>query len=129
MEYIRDKNDMCDIVRQVAFINSQKLPAKGFTNTNFEDLSESIAKNSDLLKKQIELLNPNVFIFGNTIGLYKSILNLGLSELQNFGSCEYIIQEKKLFISAYHPSQRSVTLDKYVNDIVTLVEKWSTNLL
>lgn len=127
MNYIRDKNEMCDIVRQVAFINSQKLPSKGFTNTNFEDLLESISKNSDLLMKQIDLLNPNVLIFGNTIELYKNILNLELSKLQNFGSCKYIIQDHKLFISAYHPSQRTVTRNKYVNDIITLVEKWSNN--
>jgi hypothetical protein len=126
MEYIRDKNEMCDVVRQVAFINSQKLPSKGFTNTNFEHLWESIAKNSDLLKKQIELLNPNVFIFGNTIGLYKSILNLNLGKLQNFGSCEYIILEDKLFISAYHPSQRKITRETYVNDIVNCVKIWQT---
>jgi len=129
MEYIRDKNEMCDIVRQIAFINSQKLPSKGVTNTDFGDLWESIAKNSDLLKKQINLLNPNVFIFGNTIGLYKDILEIDLNKLKNFGSCKYFIKNEKLFISAYHPSQKTITRDKYVNDIISLIEKWFNNKL
>lgn len=127
MEYLRDKNEMCEIVREVAFINSQKLPAKGFTNTNFSDLWESINKNADLLKKQIELINPNVFIFANTIELYEGILDLNLSQLKSSGSSSYIVKDGKLFISAYHPSQRGITRDKYINDIISIVEKWSKN--
>ncbi len=128
MEYIRNKNEMCDVVRYVAFINSQKLPSKGYTKTNFEDLKESINKNSDLLKNQIDLVNPNVLIFGNTIELYKNMLDLDFSKFQNSGSCKYIIQNNKLYISAYHPSQRTITRDKYVNDVITVVENWSNNL-
>lgn len=127
MDYIRDNHSMCDVVRHVAFINSQKLPSKGQTQTNFDDLWESIAKHADLLKRQIDLLNPNVFIFGNTIGLYQKIFGFDLSELQTHGSCRFIEHEGKLYISAYHPSQRSVTRDKYVNDIISVVENWSKN--
>lgn len=127
MNYIRDKHEMCDIVRQVAFINAQKLPSKGITRTDFGDLRESISKYSDLLRRQIELLNPNVFIFGRTIDLYKDILRLSLQEFENSGSCQYLIKEDKLYISAYHPSQRTVTREKYVNDIIGLVKKWAND--
>jgi len=125
MDFIRNKNEMCDIVRQVAFINSQKLPSKGVTNTNVADLWESIAKNSDFLKRQIELLNPNVFIFGNTVDLYGNILNLEIDNFQNSGSCQFLIKDDKLFISAYHPAQTTVTRDKYIDDIINLIENWS----
>ncbi len=127
MSLLRDKHEMCDIVRQVAFINSQKLPAKGVTWTNYGDLWESISKNADLLTKQIDLLNPNVFIFGNTIELYKNILNLDLTKLVNHGTCQYIQANGKLFISAYHPSQRTVKRVDYVNDIVVVVEKFRSS--
>lgn len=129
MDYIRDKNEMCDIVRQVAFINSQKLPSKGFTNTNYDDLKESICKYADLLKAQIELINPNVYIFGNTIELYEFLLDLDLSLLKKYGSCQYLIKDKNLYVSAYHPSQRVITRGQYVNDIISLVEKWVENKL
>lgn len=127
MEYIRDKNEMCEIVREVAFVNSQKLPAKGFTNTKFSDLWESINKYSDLLKMQIDLLNPNVLIFANTIELYEAILDLDLSKLISYGSCSYLEKDEKLLISAYHPSQRGITRERYVNDIISIVEKWFKN--
>lgn len=129
MKYIRQDHSMCDVVRHVAFINSQKLPSKGRTNTNFEDLWESIEKHSDLLKKQIDLLDPNVFIFGNTIGLYKKILELDFSNFKDHGSCKFIEKDGKLYIHAYHPSQRSITRDNYINDIVFVVEKWIKNQL
>lgn len=127
MPYLRDKNEMCDIVRQVAFINTQKLPSKGYTNTNYQDLETAISKYSDLLISQIELLNPNVLIFGNTIELYNELLNLNTKNLKNAGSCNYIIQDDKLYIAAYHPSQRNIKRHDYVNDIITVVEKWIQN--
>ncbi|MBU3658945.1 MAG: hypothetical protein FGM14_03675 [Flavobacteriales bacterium] len=127
MKYIREDHSMCDVVRHVAFINAQKLPSKGFTNTDFEDLWESIEKHSDLLKKQIDLLNPSVFIFGNTIGLYKKIFDLDFSKFQTHGSSKFIEKDGRLYISAYHPSQRIVTRDAYINDIIEIVSRWSKN--
>lgn len=129
MEYIKDKNEMCDIVRQVAFVNSQKLPSKGITNTNFDDLIKAVSKHSYLIKSQIDLLDPNVLIFGNTISLYGEMLDVELDQMKNFGSCDYLIKNKKLYISAYHPSQRAVKRAQYVNDIIKLVEAWSNNNL
>lgn len=129
MNYIRDQHDMCDVVRHTAFINSQKLPSKGVTNTDFSDLWQSIALHSPLLKEQINLLDPNVFIFGSTANLYEKILDLDLKQLKRNGSCLYLTKENKLNISAYHPSQRSVVRSKYVNDIVEVVELWHNNKL
>ena len=126
MKYIREDHSMCDVVRQVAFINAQKLPAKSYTSTHYNDLWESVSQYADILKDQIELLDPNVLIFGNTIELYKDILNLDLKNLQRSGTCQYIQKEGKIFISAYHPSQRTIPRDQYVNDIVHLVAKWTT---
>jgi hypothetical protein len=130
MSWLRDKHEMCDIVRQVAFINSQKLPSKGLTNTNYHDLKEALVKYSDLLLKQIELINPNVFIFANTIDLYKDLLNLDLTKLKSMDTCQYIQIDDKLYISAYHPSQKNkgLTRDKYVNDIIGVVEEFSRRL-
>jgi hypothetical protein len=90
----------------------------------------SIHKNylQKVIQKQIDLMNPNVLIFGNTIELYKNMLELDFSKFQNSGSCKYIIQNNKLYISAYHPSQRTITRDKYVNDVIIVVENWSNNL-
>jgi hypothetical protein len=129
MKYIREDHSMCDIVRQVAFINAQKLPAKHYTRTYYNDLWESVSQHSEILKSQVELLNPNILIFCNTIELYKDILNLDLSRLQRAGTCQYLEKEGKLFVSAYHPSQRTVSRCQYVNDIVNVVSKFSNSII
>ncbi len=129
MSFIRDAHEMCDVVRNVAFINSQKLPSKNVTRTDFSDLYESIEKHSDLLIRQIDLLNPNVFIFGNTFNLYSKLLNLEKFEIKFQGSVGYIIHNEKLYISAYHPAQTSIKRDLYVDDIITTIEKWKKNQL
>lgn len=125
MDYISEDNTMCEIVREVAFINSQKLPARGVTRTFTEDLRESLEKNSDLLKKQVELINPNVFIFGSTFDLYENILGIEKSQLKANGSCQYLINEDKLYVAAYHPAQTTVKREDYINDIIEVIKKWS----
>jgi hypothetical protein len=129
MEYIRDKNEMCDIVRQVAFVNAQKLPSKGQTSTNHEDIWESINKNGNLLTQQVELLNPNVLVFANTIKFYEKLLDLNFEELKNAGTCQYLIKDNKIYIDAYHPAQKIHTSNVYVNDIVDIVKKWKAGEL
>ncbi len=124
MDWLRDNHSMCDIVRSVAFINSQKLPSKGVTLTDMRDLWKSIKVHGYLLKRQVELLDPNVLIFANTIKLYEDVLGFDLSKKINHGTCDYLVHNGKLLIDAYHPSQKKVTRDRYINDIVTIVKKW-----
>ena len=128
MSWIRDKNEMCDVVRDIAIINMQKLPSKNMTNTNHDDLYESISKYGDLLKRQIELLNPNVLICANTFGLYRKMFNLGEAERKEKNSIHYYCKDDKIYIDAYHPSQRTVKRVNYVNDIVESVEEWYSAL-
>ncbi len=123
MDYIRDDHEMSKIVREIAFINAQKLPAKGVTVTNYSDLVESIEKFGDLIHRQIELLEPNVFIFGNTVSLYKEMLNLNEEFIIN-GSCSYLVKDGKLYIDAYHPAQKLHGGETYVNDIINTVRRW-----
>lgn len=126
IEYIRDDHSMASVVKEVAFINAQKLPAKGVTRTNMDDIIESIAKHGDLLKRQKELLDPNVLIFANTFELYRELLELNDVNLQKHGSCEFIEQNGKLYISAYHPAQTQVPSHEYVNNIVEVVKNWKS---
>lgn len=124
IDYIRDDHELAKIVREVAFINAQKLPSLVGTRTNMDDIYLSIKKNGDLLIRQIDLLNPNVFIFANTFEAYKSLLKLQDDELIQNGSCSYIVKDEKLYISAYHPAQTQVGGNIYTNDIVEVVKKW-----
>lgn len=129
MDYIRESHEMCEIVKQVAFINSQKLPSKSVTKSYFNELNESIKLYSDLLIRQIDLLNPNVLIFGNTFNIFSKIININESDLVTFNSIKYVIKKGNLYISAYHPAQRQVKRENYINDIITIVENWEKELL
>ena len=124
IDFIRNNHDLAKIVREVAFINAQKLPSLGGTRTNMEDIRVSIKKYGDILLRQIELLNPNVFIFANTFNSYIPLLNLNEAELIHHGSCSYVAKEGKLYINAYHPAQTQVGGNVYTNDIVEVVKNW-----
>lgn len=122
--YIRDKHELCDVVRETAFINIQKLPAKGVTRTNGGDLWEAMKKHSDLLLRQIDLLNPNVLIFANTLNVYRSLPEFKDIELHNHGSANFFEKDGKLYIDAYHPAQTTISGKTYFDDVTSIVKKW-----
>ncbi len=124
-EYDRE---MIQIIKSVAIINTQKLPARNHSSTNDRDLHQSIKKYSDLLERQLNFINPNVIIFGNTFKYYKDLLKIEDSEIVK-GNVWYVSKDGKLYISAYHPSQTQTSKKDYVNDIVSVVEKWKSNKL
>lgn len=124
IDYLSNDSSIITVIREVAFMNAQKLPAKGVTRTNMNDIIESISKHGDLLKRQKELLNPNVLIFANTFDLYRDLLELNDIVLEKNGSCEYVAHDGKLYISAFHPAQTQVSGENYMNDIVEVVRKW-----
>jgi len=125
LPYIRDKHEMCDVVRETAFINIQKLPAKGVTRTNHGDLWDAMRKCSDLLLRQVEMLDPNVLIFGNTMSLYLSLPEFKDVEVHKRGSVEFFVRNEKLYINAYHPAQTTISRQAYCDDIISLVQQWS----
>lgn len=120
--------EMTQIIKNVAIINTQKLPAKNYSKTLDRDLHESINKYSDLLERQLESINPNVVIFGGTFKFYKDLLKFEDSEIVK-GNVWYVARENKLYIIAYHPAQTQVSKKDYVDDIVSIVEKWKLNEL
>lgn len=125
IQFIRDNHDIANIVKEVAFINAQKLPSKNGTRTDMNDIVYSIKKYWDLLNRQRNLLNPNILIFANTFDLYRNLLGLENKELISNGSCQYLIDGDKLYIRAYHPAQTQIKSDQYVNDIVNAVRIWN----
>lgn len=123
MDYIRDNESMAEIVRNITFINVQKLP--GFTRTyDYGRIWSAYNKNKNVLLKQIATYNPDIIIGGATLPLFFD--DLGIRDiLKNNGSVDYAINDKKLFIHAYHPAQTQVTRDRYVDDIINTVKLWS----
>jgi hypothetical protein len=125
-----DGNDceMMQIIKNIAIINTQKLPARNYSLTLGRDLQESINKYSDLLETQLDFINPNVIIFGGTFQYYKNLLKIEDSEIVK-ENVWYVSKKGKLYISAYHPAQTKTSKKDYMNDIVSVVEKWKLNVL
>jgi hypothetical protein len=133
MPYIRDYPVMCDVVRDIAIVNTQKLPAVGVTKTHHSVIERSYNKHKDLLHKQIDMLNADIYIFANTFWLYKKELGLeGVEALAKPG-IEYYFKDDKLYIGAYHPAQTTISKTLYVNSIVEAAKEWHllyrTNLI
>jgi hypothetical protein len=123
MDYVRDDHEMFEVLKSTAFINAQKLPARNMTTTDFADLHDSLEKHNDLLLQQIELLRPNVLIFANTLHIYRKYLGLSKHSLKPHGTLNYILDNGRLYIDAYHPAQRTVKGMLYNDDIVEVVRK------
>ncbi|AWM32108.1 hypothetical protein DDQ68_04435 [Hymenobacter nivis] len=124
MPFIRHQPLMCDVVRSIAIVNAQKLPALGMTRTQFSHIADSYNKHKDLLHEQINLLSPDIFVFANTFWLYQRALGLEGVEPQRKASIAYYMKDGKLYIDAYHPAQTKVKRQVYVDDIVEAAEEW-----
>lgn len=123
MDRIRNKPSMTEIVRNIAVVNVKKLP--GFTRTNFGPIAAAYNKHKRLLHKQIDSYNANIIIGGSTLNLSYNELGIKKSDEKKFGCVKYVELNSKLFISAYHPAQTTVTRERYVNDIINLVKYWA----
>lgn len=123
---IKDKPEITFVVRKTAFMNTQKLPARGQTNTDMADLWESMRKYSSLLKLQFDLIDADIIIFGNTFAIWKDNLGLNDRKLINHDFVNYTIYKGKLFIDAYHPAAKlkGLTKERYVNNIIEIAIKF-----
>lgn len=121
MDFIEDDVSMCDILKEIAVINTQKLPSKKGTFTDYKDLGEAVSKYGDILQKQIKLLDPHILIFAKTLYLYQDMLNLD-ENYRTEDSFNYYLKDNKIYINAYHPSQFTIKREEYVNRIINISE-------
>jgi len=124
MNFLRIEPTMTNALLKIAMVNVQKLPSLNQSKTNFNDITEAFEKHGDLLKKQIDLLNPDILIAGNTMWIYKDMFGLIEENKKTKGCIDYWEKDGKLFIDAYHPSQKTETRENYCNDIISTVQKW-----
>jgi hypothetical protein len=118
---IRDNKDLSLVLRKIAFVNIQKLPAK--KRTNDRQLKENFIKkgNDIVLIKQINTYRPDIVIGGKTLHLLKRSIGIAKNQELGFG---HFFKDKTLFINTYHPAQTKVTRDVYVNKILERTKQW-----
>lgn len=115
-----EREEYLEYLKSCAYINVNKMPG----DLTSGDLSKEFEDWKEIISKQIKLYDPNIIIFGNT---YKYFQNEDYicSAIETKGVPgavrAYITNvngKKIILIDAYHPNQRSLTRQHYVDSIL-----------
>lgn len=127
--YIRDDKSMVDLLKDIAYINVDKMP--GYRSTSDEELSQAYEQWKDIVEEQIRLYDPQVICFANTMWLFKK--DWGIDEHTEHESvplgndkCMFVYnKDGRLCLDTYHPAQRVVKRGDYVDSIIKVVNKFN----
>ena len=124
MDYIRDDKNMAEILKNIAYINTNKMPA--LKQTNDMELQANYEIWKPVLLKQMEVFNPKVILFANTFKIYKKDL-VGETCQPTYtspnGSVHAYVKNGKILLDAYHPNQKTFVRSVYVNEILDSINK------
>ena len=123
--YIYDDKSMVDLLKDIAYINIDKMP--GYRTTSDAELAEAYEQWKDIVEEQIRLYDPQVICFANTMWLFKK--DWGIDENTKheaipLGNDKYMFvfrKDGRLCLDTYHPAQRVVARESYVDAIIKAV--------
>ena len=124
------------VVQQIAYININKLPAD--SSSNDWEIKKAYNEGKNKLLMQIENLQPNIIIFGNTLKYFETedLAKIGwdikntekkYAEIETKNTAFYIISDDKLCINAYHPSYPKIADKIYWQEIRKTFNLWKLN--
>ena len=126
LSWIRDeKEKYLELLKACAYININKFPA-GKTSG---DLTEKFKVWEDIINAQIIAYKPDVIIFGNTFGYFSDQCYVkSAQEHEGVPGATGVYKttigdHPTLLIDAYHPNQRSLTRQEYVDSILFSVRE------
>lgn len=117
----KDLKKASESLDYIAVINIKKVP--GGSRASLAKVAEEI--NPQLILKQINEINPDIVIGGNTLWiLAKNNLFLENKDLsqESWG----LFKNKRLWVDAYHPNNTTVTHEEYYFQIINLAKKYLT---
>ena len=125
--HIHDDKSMVDLLKDIAYINVDKMP--GYRTTSDAELAEAYEQWKDIVEEQIRLYDPQVICFANTMWLFKK--DWGIDEHTKhesipLGNDKYMFVYRKdgrLCLDTYHPAQRVVPRENYVDAIIKVVNE------
>ena len=124
IKYVTEDLEVRESVKRIAYINVSKMPA--LPTSGGTDLAYCYRRNRHILIKQIEGINPDIIIGGNTLPLFFADLGITAAQFTTKGSADFCVKENRLYIDAYHPSQwNKVASDVYVDDLVSIIKDHS----
>lgn len=126
MDYIRDDKSMAEVLKQIAYINTNKMPA--LKQSKDADLRQAYDIWRPILMEQINTYAPQAILFANTFKFYKADL-IGGDTLPIYTSPNGSLNvyrnndDGPLLLDAYHPNNRTCTRETYVNDILEAIRR------
>lgn len=124
MDWICYDKSMANILQQIAYINVSKMPNQ--TQSSVDQIQEFYNIWKPILFEQIDLFNPDVVIFGFTFQYFMKDLGISENDLVAKSSVSGVLdpykKDGKLWLDVYHPNQRRITREKYVNSIINAIK-------
>lgn len=132
MDYIRDDKSMAEVLKQIAYINTNKMPA--LKQSNDANLRQAYEIWRPVLLEQIKSYDPQVILFANTFKLYKAdLVGEDAQPIFAFPNDSLHVYRKgadgPLLLDAYHPNNRTCTRETYVNEILEAIRKYMTTTI
>ena len=125
--YIHDDKTMVDLMKDIAYINVDKMP--GLKTTSDVELAEAYEQWKDIIEEQISLYDPQVICFANTMWLFKKDWDIDEHtehESISLGNDKHMLvyhKDDRLCLDTYHPAQRVVARENYVDAIIKAVNE------
>ena len=126
MPYISNE-EVFESIKKIAYVNIKKLP--GYATSKPKEIDQAYEVNKILLKRQIDLYNPDIIIAGNTLEYFFEDLSIPFDNKKSNGKTAYYPTKERLYIHPYHPNVRPVTINEenYCNDIILAGKDWVEN--
>jgi hypothetical protein len=118
----------------IAYINLKK--TIGGSSSYYRTIKESYIENKELLLQQITGYNPNIIIFGGTLGFFEmdalNSIGLVITDENKFHSINnssrtsfFDVSDKLLLINADHPAYWINSYKKYYEEMVDGLKLWN----
>lgn len=112
-EYLSGDNDLRrdKYLKKIASINLKKTP--GRHTSIAKEISMGAKNNKEIIKKQVDIYQPNIIICCGTSGLFvRDCLESGLTWQMTSRGIEYMILDNTIIVSFSHPEAR--VADQYL---------------
>lgn len=106
---------MLDMLKDVAYISVSKMPGRTLSNSTY--MANAYSVWAETLKAQVEAYAPDVVILGGTSAW--ALDGLFASREPFAGHKDCYVSGDRLVIAAYHPNQKSVKHEVYVDGIAS----------
>ena len=119
MSWIHENFSIGNSLRSIVHMNISKFP--GNTTTQWNKLYSDYDYWRPVLLFQLLVYKPQVVIFGNVMDLFSPDLSLtSITQYDKEKNLGFAVKDGCIYSNAYHPAQRKIKREVYIDDIIQL---------